>query len=448
LGEQWREWSIVQNRLFAISNSRRSISAAIVRSTVSSPTIDQIMTASTNEPNRPAAQQGAQQGTTAPQLAAPQLAAPQLAAPQLAARQLAATDLAQRAVRKLGQPPAGGEWSVSRRALQQATAWQVANLKAGWFGDRVVYDLCCGIGGDCIALAKRGPVVAVDSDPQMVAMVSTNLALAGANLAPAGMHQVQVRCADVTTLVIPGEAAIHIDPDRRPTQRRTICPENYLPAWDHVERIVRKSPSAVVKLAPAAWFDDHSLPASHRCWISLRGSVREQSVLCGEALTEAHVTTGTRSAVALRSDGTHRWFRPTSDSDVGAAATVDQPGRFLVDPDAAIRAAELTAAFATDFGCQLLHRPTDFLTVDELTADIAALAVTGEVIWSGACDDRKLRREFRGRNLYPQTIKVRGSDHDPAKLAKRYRNCGEMPITLWIGRTAKRVFAAMTTSVA
>ena len=48
-----------------------------------------------------------------------------------------------------------GFWWVTDRSLQQATAWQVAQLKAHWFGDRLVHDLCCGIGGDAVSLAER-----------------------------------------------------------------------------------------------------------------------------------------------------------------------------------------------------------------------------------------------------------------------------------------------------
>jgi hypothetical protein len=35
---------------------------------------------------------------------------------------------------------------------------------------------------------------------------------------------------------------------------------------------------------------------------------------------------------------------------------------------------------------------------------------------------------------------------DPAQLYKRYRACGEQPVTLWIGRDRSGVFAAITAS--
>ncbi len=119
----------------------------------------------------------------------------------------------------------------------------------------------------------------------------------------------------------------------------------------------------------------------------------------------------------------------------------------LVDPDAAIRAAGLTETFARMHACKILGSPSGFLTCDDsalITPSISPMVVTGTVIWSGSCDDRKLRKELRSRGVYPAIIKVRGTDHDPAMLAKRYRKCGDEPVTLWIGRTGSGVFAAIT----
>ncbi len=71
------------------------------------------------------------------------------------------------------------------------------------------------------------------------------------------------------------------------------------------------------------------------------------------------------------------------------------------------------------------------------------LAQVAKVIWAGSCDDRKLRRELRSRNVYPDVIKVRGTDHRPETLRKKYRKCGDTPVQLWIGRGKDRVYAAL-----
>jgi hypothetical protein len=176
--------------------------------------------------------------------------------------------------------------------------------------------------------------------------------------------------------------------------------------------------------------------------------VREQSLLWGSAMNRAGRSPGERSALVLRADGNANYFAPDSNMVSESPAVCEQVPAVLVDPNPAIRAAGLTEAFAIENGLKRLSDPSGFLARDvESTAGdeaMRSLSVSGTVSWWGTCDDRKLRKEFRALGVYPETIKVRGTDHDPAALFKRYRQCGDRPVTLWIGRYKKRVFAALT----
>ena len=94
--------------------------------------------------------------------------------------------LQSKARKKLGE----GVWFVTPRSLQQATPWQVAQHKAKWFARRGVFDLCCGIGGDAVRFAQRGPVVAIDTDREVVRMTQANLlANAGRNTGSDRLHR-------------------------------------------------------------------------------------------------------------------------------------------------------------------------------------------------------------------------------------------------------------------
>lgn len=360
-----------------------------------------------------------------------------------------AASLQSEARKKLSPPgcPIRPLW-VTGRSLQQATPWQVARLKGSWFGGSSVHDLCCGIGGDSVQLAGRGAVTAVDLDPLMAAMTAANLQNAGHCASTA-----RAVCGDVTAMKRPAASAIHIDPDRRGNHGRHSEPNLFQPAWPLVSQMIRDTSAAVIKLAPASTIPDGGLPATefHRCWISLSGSVREQSLLWGAALDRSTRHRGTSSAVVLRGDGTATWFDPGA--SVNRALSVDaiptdRVPTMLVDPNSAIRAAGLTASFAEHYGLEFLNGPSGFLAsridTEQLDSQARSLSATGAVQWWGACDDRKLRKEFRARNVYPETIKVRGTDHDPNVLVKKYRRCGDQPVTLWIGRHGKRVFAAIT----
>lgn len=391
--------------------------------------------------------------------------------PELAGFVTTVANLQRKAMRKLQAPDAAQRvWWGTEKSFQQATPWQVARLKSKWFANEPVFDLCCGNGGDALQLKNRGPVIAVDADPLIAELAAANLAVDHVNESDAAdwnelvvdansRHRSQstpkVICNDVTLLQLPPSSWINIDPDRRPESKkagaaivqkaavRRSKPEHYQPDWQSVVQIIGRSNGACVKLAPAAKPDVEQLPDSHRCWISLTGSVREQTLLWGGVLSNSELPAAGRSAVAVKSDGTAHWFIASPELVTQRAPITDKPMNWIVDPDAAIRAAGLTEAYAIENQLSILGRASGFLTgTNPPTSD--QIGVSAEVLWSGSCDDRKLRRELRQRDFYPAVIKVRGTDHSPEKLTRKYQKCGQQPVCLWIGRGKERVFAAFT----
>ena len=347
------------------------------------------------------------------------------------------TRLQSKAVAKLG----AGLWWCTERSLAQATPHPVAELKAGWMSGDDLWDLCCGIGGDAVALARRtrGRVVAVDRDSLVASMAAENLRL---NVGRSERNW-EVRDADVTKLSLPPACLIHLDPDRREDGKRTTRPENYMPPWAEVTRLMQRCAGGLIKLAPVA--APEPTIAAHRIWISLAGSVREQTLMFGKTIDHAQRDLGEslspdrRTAIVLR-DGRERGvFFGSPDAKI---ADLDHPLDYLVDPDAAIRAAGLTAAFAERFSLHTLGGPAGFLT--GIDAADAALAISERVIWSGSPDDRKLRKTLRSLDAFPWRVKTRGVAHNPNELERRYRKCGQRPVTLWIGKTSQRHYAVLT----
>lgn len=348
-------------------------------------------------------------------------------------RLLEVAGLQHRARKKLG----AGVWWVTDRSLQQATPWQVASLKAGWFADARVHDLCCGIGGDSVRLAERGEVVGIDIDPLLLAFAQANAVNADSEAT------VDFRCRDVCSLTLNRKMAIHIDPDRRVGGKRSSDPHHYRPDWNQLLTMLPRSGSAVIKLAPAARVPEDA-PPGHRCWISLSGTVREQAWLHGGALERSGLAAGQRSAISLDRRGRAAQFAAPSDVSLNVTE-VSQPLGWLIDPDAAIRAAGLTASFADRFALGAIGGPAGFLTAEQkLDDEVAAFAVVNRVRWRGSADDRKLRAAMRKLDARPVTVKIRGVDRSPADLVRRFRKSGRRPVKLWIGRTHERVYAAIT----
>lgn len=339
-------------------------------------------------------------------------------------------------------------WWVTRRGLEQATHARVALLKAGWFDGDTVHDLCCGIGGDALRLLERGEVHVVENDPLTAAMVSENLRTSSCD-----RYTFTVHCQDVEDYDLPSGAWLHLDPDRRIQGRAARDPDDFSPRWQSVCSMVRRSCGALIKLAPATTIPQETLDEAsiHRLWIETSGSVREQDLLWGDLCDRANLARGSRSAWVVRADGGVDCFQSQLSTSLNVSSETDLrklEGAWLIDPRPSIRAAGLTEAFATEHGCQFLAGPPGFLMSEPNdhngSAPLESMAAVGRVEWVSSFDDRKLRKELRRRNCYPQTIKVRGADHDPIQLVNRYQTCGERPIRLWVGRIGKRVFAAIT----
>ena len=353
---------------------------------------------------------------------------------------LTSARLQRKAIAKFG----GGLWWCTERSLAQATPREVANLKASWIGAAEVWDLCCGIGGDAVAIADREAssanlLIAVDRDPMIAAMAAANLQ----TNSRAESSSWRVRCQDVDDAQPPREAVLHIDPDRREHGRRTTRPQDYAPPWPVVQRLIDRCAGAIVKLAPATELVADG--TGHRMWISLRGSVREQSLLVGDVVQRASTLLGTaltfdaRSAVVLSGGGASACFVGDVRESVDR---VTEPSAFMVDPDAAIRAAGLTEAFAADFALAALGGPAGFLTGSSSPPD--SLSIAERVVWYGSADDRKLRKTLRSMDAFPWRVKARGVSHHPNELERRYRQCGQRPMTLWIGKNAQRHYAVLT----
>ncbi|MCC9602357.1 class I SAM-dependent methyltransferase [Stieleria sp. JC731] len=360
-----------------------------------------------------------------------------------------------KARRKLGD----GFWWCDERSLAQSTPSAVAELKSSWLPSGDSFDLCCGIGADGIAFsnsqAHDSTLQLVDLDPTIAAMARRNLDNHGSSASTA-----IVRAQNVEDIVI-ANAALHLDPDRRSDNRRTTQVDCYSPPWSFAERCFDQSTAALVKIAPASIVDEH--PERHRAWISLNGSVREQTILSGEAISLAEKTLaakllaakspdqkspaalikpGGRSAISLRSDSISVFHITADIFQTATAEVVQTPKSFIIDPDAAIRAATLTESFAQQHDLSMLGGPTGFLTSDTDLENPAV--ISKQVLWTGSSDDRKLRKTLRQMNSFPQRVKTRSSSSDANALERRYRTCGEHPITLWIGKAGRRQYAVIS----
>ena len=166
--------------------------------------------------------------------------------------------------------------------LEQATAEAVARHKAARFAGSVAFDLCCGIGGDALALAgeARG-VVAVDLDEGMTHRARWNAEVYGVG------HRVAPILARAEAVAIPPEALVHIDPDRRARATgRARSVEDYVPGLTFLRGLRGRCRGGAIKLGPACDFARGfgDLPVEIEL-VSHGGECKEATVWFGDLAT-------------------------------------------------------------------------------------------------------------------------------------------------------------------
>ncbi|GAA3186220.1 MULTISPECIES: class I SAM-dependent methyltransferase [Streptomyces] len=345
---------------------------------------------------------------------------------ELVSAALGQARLRQRAAAKFGADarrmyftPNGVEQST-RTAVAEHRAARLAAL-----GVRSVADLCAGIGGDALALARAGiRVLAVDRDPLACAAARANAEALGL----AGL--IEVRCADVTETDTAGYDAVFVDPARRTKARggRIFDPEAYSPPLSWAIGAARDARYAALKIAPGV--PHEALPADAETeWISDGGDVKEAVLWFGPA--------GDAAPGAVRPGGRRATLLPAGDSLLGADLPDPEPGPvggWLYEPDGAVIRAHLVADVARQVGGRLIDPTIAYVTADALTPTpyATAYAITDVLPFNV----KKLRALLREREVGVAVIKKRGSAVEPEELRKKLKLSGANSCTVFLTRVA------------
>ncbi|MET7321648.1 methyltransferase domain-containing protein [Streptomyces sp. NPDC005549] len=356
---------------------------------------------------------------------------------ELVSAALGQARLRQRAVAKFGAEDARRMF-FTPNGVEQSTRASVAAYRAERFralGVRSVADLCCGIGGDAIALARAGVrVLAVDRDPVAVAAARANADALGLG------ELIEVREADVTGVDTEAYDAVFVDPARRGgraagaarsasvrgggrvTGGRIFDPEAYSPPLSWAVRAARTaSRAAALKVAPG--IPHEAVPEDAEAeWVSDGGDVKEAVLWFG---------TGTApGAVRATLLPGPRTLRGTGLPD----PRVRTPGRYLYEPDGAVIRAHLVAEVAEQVGGGLLDATIAYVTGDALLPTPYATAY--EITDRMPFNVKKLKALLRERGVGTLTVKKRGSAVEPEELRRKVRPQGPNAATVFLTRVA------------
>ncbi|WP_037680312.1 class I SAM-dependent methyltransferase [Streptomyces griseus] len=335
---------------------------------------------------------------------------------ELVSAALGQARLRQRAAAKFGAEDAERMY-FTPNGVEQSTRASVATYRARCFralGPRSVADLCCGIGGDAIALARAGiRVLAVDRDPLTAAVARANAEALGLG------ELIEVREADVTEVDTDGYDAVFVDPARRGGRGRIFDPEAYSPPLSWAVETALKAPHAALKVAPG--IPHEAVPeAAAAEWISDGGDVKEAVLWFG-------TDPGTVRATLLPGPRT-LWGRGLPDPDVRPV------GRYLYEPDGAVIRAHLVAEVAEDLDGGLIDPTIAYITADALV--LTPYATAYEITDQLPFNVKKLKALLREREVGVLTVKKRGSAVEPEELRRKVKPQGPNSATVFLTRVA------------
>ncbi len=324
-----------------------------------------------------------------------------------------------------------------RLCLEQATDDLIADYKARRllsFGR--IADLCCGIGGDLMALAKHHAATGVERDPAVATFAAANLQALG--------RQGRVSVDEVGVDRLDADAW-QIDPDRRPGGRRSVQIEHHEPGPAVIEQLLARCPHGAIKLAPAAEVPVAWSARAELEWVSRGGECKQQIVWFGDLARDVNQVRATVLARRLETPSDQAVLVSLVGRPGLQLSYVQQVGRYLLEPDAAVLAADLTGTLAAHFELAAITPGIAYLTGDRPICD-AALACF-EVLEVMPYRPARLKAWLAERRIGQLEIKKRGVTEDPAVVRKQLNATGDQAATLILMPIQRSVTAILARRV-
>ena len=342
------------------------------------------------------------------------------------------------------------EMLFTRAGYEQSSSETIARHRAARFGGaRRVADLCCGIGGDLIALAApprpaapespespepKSPdtVLAVDRDE-----IHARLAVHNAGVYGAG-GRVRACVADVRDIALNGIDAVFIDPARRAGTRRFPAGVSQ-PPLDWCLALAGQVPAVCVKAAPG--LPAELIPPGWEAEFIADGRDLKEAVLWSPAFATAQ-----RRATILPAGDTLTRALTRAPAEPGAGADpvdVTEPGAYLLDPSPAVTRAGLVEDLARLLGARKIDPRIAFLTADREVA--TPFARTLRVVESAPWNEKRFAARLRELGVGAADIRRRGLAGDVDQIRRRLKLSGPHRATVVLTRVNDKPWGLICT---
>ncbi len=299
-----------------------------------------------------------------------------------------------------------------REGLEQSSGEEIATYRAGRYQNFArVADVCCGIGGDAVALAKNAEVVAVDINLHRLAITRWNAQIYGV------ADHVQTVCADAGQW-IPKADAIFFDPSRRKNGVRLFSLSDYAPPVQ-LDKLQTITSHIGIKVAPGLPEEDIP-PDCEVEFISESRSCKEAVLWFGDLRTQ------TSRRATLLPGGHTLTFRSV------AAVPVCPPGAYIAEPDNAVVRAHLIDQIASDLNAWKLAPDVAYLSADHALE--SPFVQSYPVVDILPFNLKKLQHYITHRHIGRLDIKKRHFPITPEVLHSRLKLKGDGWVVLFLTR--------------
>jgi len=306
--------------------------------------------------------------------------------------------------------PFADQLFLTAEALEQATAWPVAEHRSAWIDQHApagsVLDLGCGIGGDTLALAQHRRVIAFELDPVRLQFAQANAAVLGL------ADRIEFYQADWTLALanhqLPAATAAYADPSRRVAGKRVFSLHQMQPPLTSLLQLQQQIAALGVKVMPSV--NDAEVPiASGVEFISHAGVCKEAILWFGPLAVYkrwANVYTGGGWQL-LTASGAPPPLGPL------------QAGQFLHEPDPALIRAGSFAELCLRLDAFLFNAQIAYLVSAQLKLDPVVQSFLIHEIHPFSL--KMLNQRLHALGIGEVELKKRGFPVEPEELRKRLK---------------------------
>ncbi|HET9081674.1 MAG TPA: SAM-dependent methyltransferase [Trebonia sp.] len=363
---------------------------------------------------------------------------------------LVAVAMAQRELRRAAEAKFSRAAGMlfTRAGYEQSSSETIARYRASRLKNvSRIADLCCGIGGDLIALAEASEVLAVDRDETHARLALHNAAVYGR------ADRARALVCDVRDVRLAGTDAVFIDPARRSGPGTASAPDarRYKaglsePPLDWCIGLTERVPAVCVKAAPGLPHD--LIPDDWEAEFIAEGRDLKEAVLWSPSMATAPKAgeRGSRRATVLATvppgDAPRSYALVAREGD---SVAIREPGEYLLDPNPAVTRAGLVEDLARTLGedTAKIDPQIAFLTLDRNVQ--TPFARTLRVQHSAPWNEKQFAKRLRELEIGAVDIRRRGLAGDVDQIRRRLKLSGARRATVVITRVNNKPWGLVCT---